>query len=225
MREDNMTGTIRLACTTAFIAASTAILSGCSQLSEGQPTAQAPSSPATVTETVTAKASATAAPAAPKPAKNPAGGGTKPCTAKNLEGVVAPGDGPTPDTYHTAIVIRNISTSRCTLQGTSKVSMYTGGNGSDIGIRPVASSADAAEVVTLEPGDLAAMSVQYSTAYTDPVPTDCAENGAFAKVEISGEADAVTAWYEDRSQGFPPVCSAVNLGAWSKGGAPGVHGQ
>lgn len=222
-----MTGTTsRLVRYTGSIAAAGAILCGCSVSSGGQATAadgtsNAPSSETTTTAEGPSRARASKVKAPSQTAES----GARPCRAADVEAAVSPGEYPTPAVFGSAIVIRNRGTSTCIVEGPSKLEIHTGGSGADLGVKVAASADDVPETVALAAGELASMSVEFTTSSETPVPSDCAEGGTYAYVTLPGDSDLVEAWFPNRADGFPPVCGGVMVGSWSTGGAPGVFGS
>jgi hypothetical protein len=173
-----------------------------------------------VTKTVTASASAK--PASAKPATSPRKPpGIAKCGSAHTDAVVAPGEAPSEQIWDTAIVVTNRGSAPCTLEGVSKLELYTGGDGKPLGIKEVTMDGQPPELVTLMPGEQATMAMLIHTA-PKPVPADCLEGGSFAEVTLPGDAKAIEAWLPDRAW-MPVVCGAVEVSPWGKGGAPGVR--
>lgn len=171
-----------------------------------------------VTKSVTATASAK--PGTPKPATQKPPSIAK-CGSAHTDAVVAPGEASSETIWDTAIVVTNRGTAPCTLQGVSKLELYTGGDGKPLGIKEVTTDGQPQELVALQPGQQASMMVLIHTA-PEPVPADCLEGASFAEVTLPGDTKAIEAWLPDRAQWMPPVCGAVEVGPWGQGGAPGV---
>ena len=144
------------------------------------------------------------------------------CGSANTEAVVAPGEAPSEQIWDSGIVVTNRGSAPCTLQGVSKIEFYTGGDGRPLGIRAVAAAGAPADLVILNPGEQATMAMVVHTTAVKPVPADCLEGASFAQVTLPGDAKDVEAWLPDRSGWMPPVCGAVEVSPWGKGGAPGV---
>lgn len=155
-------------------------------------------------------------------AEPPGDGYPPPCAAADVEAVIAPGESGTPTTWTSSIVVTSRRSDACVLDGASQVEFRTGGSGTPLGIDQVTDAEGESSPVVLVGGEQAAMSVAYSTSADDPLPGDCLADGAFADVRLPGNEEVVEAWFPDRKLGLPPVCSAVQTGAWHEGGAPGV---
>lgn len=197
----------------ALVVGSAALLAGCgdgdrdgASTASGQVTA--PATGSTVSQTSEA------------PPDGDRGFQAQPCRAADVEAMIAPGEGPGPDRWHTAIVVTNKGPAPCTLQGASELEFFTGGNGSPLGIKEVTTDS-AAEPVQVQVGEQASMSIGYATVHDNP-PPDCLTDGSFAQVTLPGDTEPVDAWPAERQAGLPPVCGAVEVTAWAAGGAPGV---
>lgn len=137
------------------------------------------------------------------------------CRAGSAEAKIAPGDGAGQATFATTIVLTNTGSAPCTLHGSSELKIFTGGTGSDLGIKQVQSDDGTPyPAITLKPGDEAAMSVEYATAPFDDVPPDCLAGGTFAHVTLPGDTQPVEAWPMNREDGLPAVCGAVTVTPW-----------
>jgi hypothetical protein len=197
--------------TTLLLVASTGLLAAC--------TTNPPATPdPTVTHTVTEPAP-TAGGAEPAADEHPL-----PCDAVHVETTIAPGEGPAPDVWDTAIVLTNLGPEVCTLEGASELEFLTGGDGQELGIKEITTDDGVPpEQVLVEVGDQAAMSLDVPTTADDPASRpDCLANGSFAHITLPGDKQPIEAWPADRSQGLPPVCGPVSVTDWSHGGAPGV---
>jgi uncharacterized protein DUF4232 len=175
--------------------------------------------PATVTESTSTPAPAEdTSPAGPDRTGEPL-----PCEAVHVQAALAPGEGPTPTVWDTAVVVTNLGPDACEIDGVpGKLEFLTGGDGRPLGINEVTSE-DGTEPdsVILDAGNQATMSITYSTAPAGTRP-DCLEGGSFAHVTLPGDDDAIEAWPPDKQAGLPPVCGAVQVTSWDFGGAPGV---
>jgi len=169
-------------------------------------TTAAPTVTATVTETP-------AAGSTDQPDVDP-----QPCDSVHVEAAVAPGEGPGPDLWLTAIVVTNLGPDLCTLDGVSELAFFTGGDGRLLDIQQVTSDDGVpADLVVLDVEDQASMSVTYPTAPEDGAPPDCLVGAGRVQIMLPGDRDPASAeaW-------LPPVCGAVAVTPWSFGGAPGV---
>jgi hypothetical protein len=212
-----MNGISRAAFGATLLAATALLLGACGKESA---TAVAPVA-GQVTRTVTATASAK--PVSAKPATSPQKPpGVARCGSAHTEAVVAPGEAPSEEIWDTAIVVTNRGTTSCTLQGVSKLELYTGGDGKPLGIKEITMDGQPQELVTLEPGEQATMAMVLHTTAAKPVPTDCLDGASFAEVTLPGDSKAIEAWLPDRAEWMPPVCGAVEVSPWGQGGAPGV---
>ena len=204
--------------TTVLLVAATGLLAACTT---DPATAVRDTGSATVTQTVTKSAPSPAEEVADDaPAEGPDRGvDPLPCDAVHVEAALAAGEGPTPDVWDTAVVVTNLGPDACKLDGASELELFTGGDGRPLGIKEITSDdGTAPDLVILDVGDQASMSLSYPTGTTP----DCLAGGSFAHVTLPGDTDAVEAWPEDKKQGLPPVCGAVSVTSWFFGGAPGV---
>jgi Protein of unknown function (DUF4232) len=202
--------------TTLLLVVSAGLLSACTT-PVPEPAASGPS---------TASATPATAPADVSPPPSPAGpdrdGEPLPCDGVHVEAVLAPGEGPAPDIWDSAVVVTNLGPDACVLDGTSELEFFTGGDGRPLGINEVTTDDGTQPVsVILDAGDQASMAVTYSTAAQGTRP-DCLEGGSFAHVTLPGDDQPVEAWPPDKAMGLPPVCGAVSVTSWFFGGAPGV---
>ncbi len=143
----------------------------------------------------------------------------QPCDSVHVEAAVAPGEGPGPDVWLTAVVVTNLGPDVCTLDGVSELEFFTGGDGRPLEIQQVTSDDGVpADLVVLGVEDQAAMTVTYPTAPEDSAPPDCLVGAARVQIMLPGDLDPASAegW-------LPPVCGAVAVTPWSFGGAPGVE--
>lgn len=181
--------------------------------------------PATVTQTVTDTNTAT------KPAGDdePAGeklddkgatpaDGTLPCTSLHMEAEMAPGEGPGPELWHTALVVTNLGPDRCSLEGVSEVRFYTGGDGSLLPVEFVVwDEGPPAEKVVLAVGDQANTAMLLPVSHDpDPAP-ECLLGGLLVDVFLPGDEDPVSTQAD-----IPAICGEVKVSPWGAGGAPGV---
>jgi hypothetical protein len=176
-------------------------------------TPQPPADPEpAITHTVTASASATtsvtAAPDGPVAA----------CNAVHTEGAVAPGEGPTPEQWTTSIVVTNLGPTPCSLEGISELAFFTGGDGSPLPVKQVVTTDDVPiELVVLDVGDQASMSLYFPSAPEDDAPADCLVGTGVVDITLPADHEPLTA-----QASLPPVCGAVSVTPWGFGGAPGV---
>lgn len=181
-------------------------------------TTETTGAPSTVTQTVTDQKTA-------EPAEDPAvdtepdpdTGDPLPCTSVHVEAAVAPGEWPNPETWHTAVVVTNLGPDVCSLDGTSELRIFTGGDGQQLAIDQVTTDDEVpADLVVLAAGEQGSMTVLVPTA-AEPTP-DCLEGGAFVDVVLPGDEEATSTTAQ-----IPPICGAVQVTSWSFGGAPGVE--
>jgi uncharacterized protein DUF4232 len=180
---------------------------------------------APVVTTVTATATVTAKGATARPAtKPPKVASISPCVNARTEAAIAPGEAPSERIWDSAIVVTNRGTVPCTLQGVSQLELYAGGDGKPLGIKEITTDGAPRDLVTLRPSEQASMAMVVHTSAAKLVPTDCLEGASFAEVTLPGDSKAIEAWLPDRAMWLPPVCGAVEVSPWGKGGAPGVPG-
>jgi uncharacterized protein DUF4232 len=173
-----------------------------------------------------APASTVTVSAQPQPDDPTAGSGDDdpmpPCTADGVEAAIAPGEGPSPDHWVTSIVLTNAGEITCTVEGTSPLTVYTGGDGRPLPIEQTASQDGPPEgIVTVSPGEQASIGVSFASSHDGDLPADCREGGSFVAVDLPDDAGTVEAWPVD-AIGLPPICGPVATTDWSFGGAPGV---
>jgi hypothetical protein len=135
-----------------------------------------------------------------------------------MEGTVAPGEGPSPDVWLTDIVVTNLGPTPCSLEGISDLAFFTGGDGRPLPIDQVVTTDNVPiDLVILDVGDQASMSVYFPSAPEDNPPADCHVGTGLVDITLPEDHEPVTAeaW-------LPPVCGAVSVTPWVFGGAPGV---
>lgn len=171
-------------------------------------TTETTAAPTTVTQTVT-DTTTTEEPA-------PDTGDPLPCTSLHVEAAVAPGEWPNPETWNSSVVVTNLGPDVCSLDGTSELRFFTGGDGQQLDVNQVTTDDEVpADLVVLDVGGQASMTLLVPTA-AEPTP-DCLEGGAFVDVFLPGDDEPAST-----DADIPAICGAVQVTSWSFGGAPGV---
>ena len=194
---------------TLVLLAMAALITACGKES----TAGAPvTSTLHATATLRAKSATPMPPASAKPVRIGA------CTSAQTVAEIAPGESPSERIWHSAIIVTNRGSALCTLQGASKLELYTGGDGKPLGIKEIPRTGAAEELIALRPGGKASMAILIHTA-PKPVPAGCLDGASFAEVTMPGDNKAIEAWLPDHSMWLPPVCGAVEVSPWESYGS------
>ena len=191
----------------------TVLLAGCGPQSE----AGQPSSP-TVTKTVTGEQSESPAEDAPAD-QQPASDDLVPCTTDVVEPEMAAGDHSQPDVWNSAVVVTNVGTADCRLEGVSDITFIApSGDPYDIAQTTIEEGAPVDDLVVVAPGEKASMYLSYASAAEDAMPENCSPPVS-AVVQLPDDEQPLEVWHPESADAMPPLCGGpVSVSPWAAGG-------
>jgi uncharacterized protein DUF4232 len=195
--------------TTVLLVAATGLLAGCTV----QPRQEA--APTTVTETV--RSDDATGEAGPGPEAGQGSDDPAPCTADDISPQIAEGDHSRPDIWNTAVVVTNVGSADCRIEGVGDI-MFIAQSGDPFDIEQQTAEGDgpADDLVIIGPEEQASMYVSYPSAADE---TDDCSGPISAQVRLPSDEASFKVETPATMETMPPLCHGpIEVSPFAAGG-------
>jgi len=205
----------RVAGITLVTAGAAALLAGCGPLSAPADPASGDTAP-TVTRTVVDTPPETVG--GPGPAQPP-DDDLVPCTADVVEPELQAGDHSQPEVWNTTLVVTNVGTQDCRVEGVSDLAFVgQGGDTFNVGQSTIREGGPADDLVVLGPGGHAEMYISYDSAPDGDFPEDECSPPVSAVVTLPHDDQQLEVAAPGSLEAMPPLCHGpVQVTPWGPG--------